>query len=52
MGATIKVKTLSGLVLLLFFCWTENLMIEWASENLLIETWYVFSINHSGIRAS
>ena len=33
-----------GLVFLLFLCWTENLIIQWASENVLIEICHVFNI--------
>ena len=42
----------SGLVFLLFLCRTENLIIQWVSENVLIEIWHVFSIYYSGIGAS
>ena len=41
-----------GLVFLLFLCRTENLIIQWASENVLIEIWHVFNIYYSGIGAS
>ena len=37
---------------LLLLCRTENLIIQWASENVLIEIWYVFNIYCSGIGAS
>ena len=33
---------------LLFLCWTENLIILWASENVLVEIWHVFDIYYSG----
>ena len=38
--------------LLLFLCRTENLIIQWASENVLNETWHVFNIYYLGIGAS
>ena len=40
-----------GLVFL-FLCRTENLIIQWVSENVLIEIWHVFNIYYSGIGAS
>ena len=33
-----------GLVFLLFLCWTENLITQRASENVLIEICHVFNI--------
>ena len=41
-----------GLVFLLFLCQTENLIIQWASENVLIEICHVFNIYYSGIGTS
>ena len=41
-----------GLVFLLFLCRTENLIIQWALENVLIEICHVFNIYYSGIGAS
>ena len=41
-----------GLDFLLFLCRTENLIIQWASENVLTEIWHVFNIYYSGIGAS
>ena len=35
-----------------FLCRTENLIIQWALENELIETCHVFNIYYSGIGAS
>ena len=40
------------LVFLLFLCGTENLTIQWASENVLIEICHVFNIYYSGVGAS
>ena len=42
----------NGLVFLLFLCRTENLIIQWAWENVVIEIWHVFNIYYSGIDAS
>ena len=41
-----------GLVFLLILCRTENLIIQWESENELIEICHVFNICYSGIGAS
>ena len=38
--------------LLLALCWAENLIIQWTSENVLIEIWHVFNIYDSDIGAS
>ena len=42
----------TGLVFLLFLCRTENLIIQWASENVLIEICHVFNIYYSGVGTS
>ena len=44
--------SLGGPVFLLFLCWTENLIIQWALENVLIEICHEFNIYYSGIGAS
>ena len=36
---------------LLFLCRTENLIIQWASENVLIEICHVLNVYYSGIEA-
>ena len=41
-----------GLVFLLFLLQMENLLIQSAPENVLIEIWHVFNIYYSGIGAS
>ena len=41
-----------GLFFLLFLCRTENLIIQWTLENVLIEICHEFNIYYSGIRAS
>ena len=41
-----------GLVFLLFLCRTENMIIQWASENILIEIYYIFNVYYSGNGAS
>ena len=41
-----------GLVFLLFLCRTENLIIQWVLENVLIETCHESKIYYSGIGAS
>ena len=42
----------AGLVFLLFLCRTENLIIQWALENVLIEICHIFNIYYSDIGAS
>ena len=39
-----KLFSNKGLFFLLFLCRPGNLIIQWASENLLIEICYVFNI--------
>ena len=48
----IKTVITYGLVFLLFLCQTENVIIQWALENVLIEICHVFIIYYSGIGTS
>ena len=48
----IKTVITYGLAFLLFLCQTENLIIQWALENVLIEICHVFIIYYSGIGTS
>ena len=41
-----------GFAFLLFLCWTGNLIIQWASENVMIEICHVFNIYYSGVGSS
>ena len=41
-----------GLAFLLFLLRMENLIIQSAPENVLIEIWHVFNIYYSGIETS
>ena len=43
---------INGLVFLLFLCRMENLINQWALENVLIEICHTFNIYYSGIGTS
>ena len=44
--------SIAGLVFLLLFCWMENLIIQWVSQNVLTEICHVFNIYYSSIGTS